>query len=145
MSSTAIRARISELKEKRAEYVRRRSAVQGVQKMLNGQFDDDVSRAREQNERVTEYLEYGLKGDSLMVSQLCGQIDAVKEKQVWVDADLSGASADIDAEERRCASEISRLDSEISSLQAQLAAALLAEAEAAIAKDLAARQRDRGA
>lgn len=131
MSSAAIRASISALKKKRDEYVRRQNAVQKVQKVLNGQFDDDVSRARQQNEQITGNLERGLKGGSLMISRLCGQIDAVKEKQVWNDADLSGVCTDVDGEERRCAAEISRLDAEISNLQGQLAAALRVEAEAA--------------
>lgn len=134
MSSDTIRARISTLKKEREEYVRRRSAIQKVQKVLNGQFDDDVSNARKQNEKITGCLESGLRGSSLSVSQLCGQIDGVKEKPVWNDTNLSDASEDIDAEERRCSSEISRLDAEISSLQTQLAAAIRAEAEEAAAK-----------
>lgn len=134
MSSASIRARISTLSKKRNEYDRRRSAIQKIQQILNGQFDDDVLQARKQNEQITGYLDRGLKGDSLMVARLCGQIDAVKEKQVWIDVDLSGASADIDQEERRCTSEIFRLNSEISILQMQLTAALQAEAEAEAAK-----------
>lgn len=131
MSSASIRASISARKAKREEYARRLSAVQKVLKALREQFDDDVSRARKQNEQLTEHLERGLKGGSLRVSQVCEQIDAAKEKQVWSDTSLSGASADIEAEASRCVSEISRLDAEISSLQSQLAVARRAEAEAA--------------
>ena len=134
MSSATIKANISSLRKKRDEYVRRQCVIQKVQAVLNGQFDDDISQARKQNEQITESLEKGLKGGTLGVSRLCGQIDAAKENQVWRDANLSGASADIDAEERRCASEISRIDSEISRLQTQLASALQVEAETVAAK-----------
>ena len=131
MSSAAIKANMSSLRKKRDEYVRRQSAIQKVQAVLNGQFDDDVSLARKQDEQITESLERGLKGDSLGASRLCEQIDMVKENQVWSDVNLSEASADINAEERRCASEIAQIDSEISRLQTQLTSALQAEAEAA--------------
>ena len=134
MSSAEIRAKISALQKKRDEYIRRQNAVQKVQKVLNGQFDDDISQARKQNEQITGYLERGLEGGSLTVFRLCEQIDAVKEKQIWSDSDLSTASTAIDAENGRCGSEISRLNSEISSLQIQLAAALRAEAAAAAAR-----------
>jgi len=130
MSSATIRARISALKKRRDEYGRRQSAIQKIQKVLNQQFDDDVLQAQRQNDLLTGCLERGLKGDSLTISYLCEQIDNVKEKQVWRDSNLSRACADVDDEERRCASEISRLNSEISSLQTQLAAALQAEAAA---------------
>lgn len=131
MSSATIRTKISALQKKRDEYVRRQNAIQKVQNALNGQFDDDISRAREYNGQVTGHLERGLKGGSLTVSQLCDQIDAAKEQPVWSDTDLSAAGSAIDAENRRCGSEISRLDGEISSLRTQLAAALRAEAAVA--------------
>lgn len=130
MSSSSIRAQISQVQRTLETYKDRKSTLEKIQRKLNGDFDDNVSTAQRYNSSLTASLYEGLSGGNLKVSRLCGEIDDVKEKPVWSDRNLSSADDNMDREISRCRSEISRLEAELSSLQAQLQAALEAEAKA---------------
>lgn len=130
MSSSSIRAQISQVQRALETYKDRKLTLEKIQKKLNDDFDNNVSAARRHNSNLAANLYDGLSGGSLGVNRLCREIDDVKEKPVWSDRNLSYADDSLDREISRCRSEISQLETELSSLQAQLQAALDAEDKA---------------
>lgn len=123
---------ISQRNRKRKEldtYKNRKRQLEKIHNDLNRDFDNNISESVKNNERSGNSLGAGVQGDVHTINTVRSNIDQLKEKYIWNDANMSDTSYNISNEISRCQTEIDRLENEIRILDRQIEAAREAESE----------------
>lgn len=123
---------ISQRNRKRKEldtYKNRKRQLEKIHNDLNRDFDNNILESVKNNERSGNSLGAGVQGDVHTINTVRSNIDQLKEKYIWNDANMSDTSYNISNEISRCKTEIDRLENEIRILDRQIEAAREAESE----------------
>ncbi len=101
-----------ECEEKRKQALNRKNSVDGLNKILTNNFENNVSDVNSKIKNTTNDIEDGIKGGGIS-AKLIDKVNLKMEKKVSVDSDMANAISQMDAESFALQAYINQMNDQI--------------------------------